>query len=94
MSSEGSHIAVGNRVEVTGKNVRGKVAYVGTTEFATGKWIGVALDDAKGKNNGTVQGKSYFTCPDEHGIFVRQSQLVLLDGPDKKSPMSKYDTFT
>ena len=41
-----------------------------------GKWIGVALDDAKGKNNGTVQGKSYFTCEDNHGIFVRQSQVL------------------
>jgi len=41
----------------------------------TGKWIGVALDEAKGKNNGTVQGKRYFTCEENHGIFVRQSQV-------------------
>jgi len=40
-----------------------------------GKWIGVALDEAKGKNNGTVQGKRYFTCEDNHGIFVRQTQV-------------------
>lgn len=40
-----------------------------------GKWIGVVLDDAKGKNNGTVQGKRYFACEDNHGIFVRQSQV-------------------
>ena len=33
------------------------------------------LDEAKGKNNGTVQGKTYFTCTDNHGIFVRQSQV-------------------
>ena len=45
--------------------------------MCTGKWIGVALDDAKGKNNGTVQGKRYFTCDDNHGIFVRQSQVRL-----------------
>jgi len=42
---------------------------------STGKWIGVALDEAKGKNNGTVQGKRYFTCEENHGIFVRQSQV-------------------
>ena len=41
----------------------------------TGKWIGVALDEAKGKNNGTVQGKRYFTCDENHGIFVRQTQV-------------------
>ena len=33
------------------------------------------MDEAKGKNNGTVQGKSYFNCPDNHGIFVRASQV-------------------
>ena len=40
-----------------------------------GKWIGVALNEAKGKNNGSVQGKKYFTCEENHGIFVRQSQV-------------------
>ena len=42
-----------------------------------GKWIGVALDESKGKNNGTVQGKRYFTCEENHGIFVRQTQVDL-----------------
>ena len=41
----------------------------------SGKWIGVVLDSAKGKNNGTVQGKKYFSAPENHGIFVRQSQV-------------------
>lgn len=51
---------VGTRVEVTGKNVVGTIAYIGTTEFSAGKWAGVILDEDKGKNNGTVQGKTYF----------------------------------
>ncbi|MGH0133321.1 UNVERIFIED_CONTAM: hypothetical protein FKN15_064816 [Acipenser sinensis] len=76
MSSDGSGkpIKVGSRVEVIGKGYRGTVAYIGATLFATGKWVGVILDDAKGKNDGTVQGKRYFTCEENHGIFVRQSQ--------------------
>ena len=53
-------LQVGNRVEVTGKGTQGTVAFIGTTSFASGKWIGVILDEPKGKNNGTVQGKSYF----------------------------------
>lgn len=53
-------LSVGQRVEVTGKNVQGEVAYVGTTAFSTGKWVGIILDVPKGKNNGTVQGKTYF----------------------------------
>ena len=53
-------LRLNQRVEVTGKDVHGIVAYVGSTLFASGKWIGVILDKPKGKNNGTVQGKSYF----------------------------------
>uniref|UniRef100_A0A8B9ZZM4 Dynactin subunit 1 n=1 Tax=Anas zonorhyncha TaxID=75864 RepID=A0A8B9ZZM4_9AVES len=77
MSAEGSSkpLKVGSRVEVIGKGHRGTVAYVGATLFATGKWVGVILDEAKGKNDGTVQGRKYFTCEENHGIFVRQSQV-------------------
>lgn len=33
------------------------------------------LNEAKGKNNGLVGEKQYFTCPEMHGLFVRQNQL-------------------
>uniref|UniRef100_A0A7N6B1P1 Dynactin subunit 1 n=1 Tax=Anabas testudineus TaxID=64144 RepID=A0A7N6B1P1_ANATE len=66
---------IGSIVEVTGKGQRGTVAYIGATLFASGKWVGVILDEPKGKNDGTVQGKRYFTCEENHGIFVRQSQV-------------------
>ncbi|XP_077157504.1 dynactin subunit 1 isoform X8 [Paroedura picta] len=89
MSAEasGRPLKVGSRVEVIGKGYRGTVAYVGATLFATGKWVGVILDEAKGKNDGTVQGRKYFTCEENHGIFVRQSQIqVFDDGADTTSP--------
>uniref|UniRef100_A0A8V5G952 Dynactin subunit 1 n=1 Tax=Melopsittacus undulatus TaxID=13146 RepID=A0A8V5G952_MELUD len=89
MSAEGSSrpLKVGSRVEVIGKGHRGTVAYVGATLFATGKWVGVILDEPKGKNDGTVQGRRYFTCDENHGIFVRQSQIqVFEDGADTTSP--------
>ena len=60
-------IKTGSRVLVKDKDLRGTVAYVGLTEFAAGKWIGIILDDPKGKNNGSVQGKAYFSCDDNHG---------------------------
>ncbi|XP_034424525.1 dynactin subunit 1-like isoform X3 [Hippoglossus hippoglossus] len=78
---------IGSTVEVTGKGQRGTVAYIGATLFASGKWVGVVLDEAKGKNDGTVQGKRYFTCEENHGIFVRQSQIqVVEDGSSATSP--------
>ncbi|XP_030018057.1 dynactin subunit 1-like isoform X4 [Sphaeramia orbicularis] len=78
---------IGSTVEVTGKGQRGTVAYIGATLFASGKWVGVILDEPKGKNDGTVQGKRYFTCEENHGIFVRQSQIqVVEDGSSATSP--------
>uniref|UniRef100_G3P0U5 Kinesin family member 13A n=1 Tax=Gasterosteus aculeatus TaxID=69293 RepID=G3P0U5_GASAC len=54
---------------------RGTVYYVGGVEFAKGIWIGVKLDMAVGKHNGTVQGRVYFRCPPGHGVFVKPSRL-------------------
>lgn len=34
---------VGQRVEATGKDCLGTVAYVGSTQFAPGKWIGINM---------------------------------------------------
>ncbi|BES89489.1 dynactin [Nesidiocoris tenuis] len=73
-----SLLRIGTRVEVTGKGVQGEVAFIGTTGFSTGKWIGLILDEPKGKNNGTVQNKEYFKCNENHGMFVRQTQLTIL----------------
>ncbi|XP_069016836.1 dynactin subunit 1 isoform X3 [Embiotoca jacksoni] len=89
MSSDGGGrpVKVGSLVEVIGKGQRGTVAYIGNTLFASGKWVGIILDEAKGKNDGTVQGKRYFTCEENRGIFVRQSQIQLVDdGADTTSP--------
>lgn len=72
-------LRLGTRVEIVGRDVKGKVAYVGTTSFSSGKWVGVVLDEPKGKNNGTVQNRAYFACPENHGIFVRQAQLQVID---------------
>lgn len=57
-------LTLGQRVIVSGKDVKGSVAYVGYPTFATGKWIGVILDEPKGKNNGTVRGHAYFRVSD------------------------------
>ncbi|XP_071388913.1 uncharacterized protein [Centroberyx affinis] len=55
---------------------RGTVHYVGGVEFAKGIWVGVQLDLAVGKHNGTVQGRVYFRCPPGHGVFVKPSRLT------------------
>lgn len=53
---------IGQKVEIRGKDgLRGEVAFVGTTEFAAGNWVGVILTEPKGKNNGTLKDVTYFT---------------------------------
>ncbi|CAH2987621.1 unnamed protein product [Chilo suppressalis] len=75
-------LTLGQRVMVMAKDVKGSVAYVGKPTFASGKWIGVILDEPKGKNNGTVRGHAYFRCEENYGVFVRESQIQLLDADD------------
>lgn len=48
---------------------------MGATDFAPGKWVGVELEERQGKNNGVMNGKEYFKCTENHGLFVRSSQL-------------------
>lgn len=53
-------LRVGQKVEVAGKDIRGEVAYIGVVTFAGGKWVGLVLTEPKGKNNGSIQGTTYF----------------------------------
>ncbi|VDD80908.1 unnamed protein product [Mesocestoides corti] len=71
---EDGKLRVGSSVLVVGKNLKGTVAYIGTTQFSPGKWVGVVLNEPLGKNNGTVQGKRYFDCQENCGLFVRVPQ--------------------
>ncbi|KRX49660.1 Tubulin-folding cofactor B [Trichinella sp. T9] len=50
---------------------RGKIAYIGETDFKPGLWIGVEYDEEVGKHDGSVNGKRYFQCKDKRGAFVR-----------------------
>ena len=55
----------------------GTVAFVGVVSFAEGVWVGVNLDSAVGKNDGTVEGVQYFDAKPSCGIFVRPSRCKL-----------------
>ncbi|KAI5238161.1 hypothetical protein E4T43_07616 [Aureobasidium subglaciale] len=47
------------------------VRFFGATGFAPGEWVGVELDEASGKNDGSVKGERYFDCELNHGMFLR-----------------------
>jgi len=55
----------------------GTLRFLGETEFESGTWCGVELNNASGKNNGTFKGIRYFTCEANHGVFVPVSKVEL-----------------
>ncbi|XP_063902095.1 uncharacterized protein LOC135121745 [Zophobas morio] len=67
---------LGSKVKVRG--LYGVIKFMGFTSFAPGEWIGIELQSPKGKNNGCIQGVRYFECQEKHGIFVRKTQVNIL----------------
>eukprot|EP00050_Salpingoeca_kvevrii_P017337 m.64241 g.64241 ORF g.64241 m.64241 type:complete len:1733 (-) comp7505_c0_seq1:232-5430(-) len=63
----------------------GRVRFFGRTEFADGYWLGVELEVAKGKNDGSVDGVRYFSCKPKHGTFVRASKAAPLRESSRRS---------
>ncbi|EWC47620.1 hypothetical protein DRE_03240 [Drechslerella stenobrocha 248] len=77
-----SALALGQYVKA-GEGQTGYVAFIGNTTFARGEWVGVALDKPSGKNNGTVEGTTYFECKGEkYGLFVKPHNLQVLPDPN------------
>nr|XP_026495305.1 restin homolog isoform X3 [Vanessa tameamea] len=82
---------IGERVWVGGTKP-GQIAYIGETQFAPGEWAGIVLDDAIGKNDGSVAGFRYFQCPEKRGVFSRLTRLtrepLISHAPHDASPIS------
>ncbi|XP_067311070.1 CAP-Gly domain-containing linker protein 4 isoform X3 [Pseudorasbora parva] len=83
LSSMGLHL--GDKVVIAGQKV-GTLRFCGNTEFAGGLWAGVELHQPVGKNDGSVAGVQYFTCPVKHGIFAPLSKVSKLSERQKNSP--------
>ena len=79
-----SLLAVGSRVDVRGG--LGVVKFVGEVHYASGEWIGVALDEPKGGNDGTVKGETYFACAPKHGVMVRRAECSPARAPRAPEP--------
>ncbi|XP_061513592.1 restin homolog isoform X19 [Anopheles gambiae] len=87
MAGKAASLNVGDRVIVSsGFGSRpGMLKFIGETQFASGTWCGVQLDEASGKNDGTVDGVRYFECPAKYGIFVPIAKVTLSPSARKTS---------
>ena len=65
---------------------RGTVRFIGTIPSLPGMhdapWIGIALDEPYGKNDGSVNGERYFQCEKNHGVIVRPERMEIGDFPE------------
>ena len=80
MAAEAAAMKVGDRcvVSLTIGATKGKVQYVGKIPtIGKGWWIGVQYDEAVGKNDGSVKGERFFTCPLNYGGFLRPDKVRL-----------------
>ncbi|KAF5223734.1 hypothetical protein ECC02_003188 [Trypanosoma cruzi] len=74
---------------------RGVLRFVGSTDFAPGLWMGIELFGTIGRNDGSVMGKSYFSCPAGQGVFVRPELVVpyVSEGEGPSGTVRKGDEF-
>ena len=72
--------SIGSRVRLKTNGVAGTVKFSGITTFASGVWLGVALDEPVGKHDGAVEGRQYFVCRPNCGVFVKPDKLEPLPG--------------
>ena len=75
--------ALGDRVQLIPYKHKGKqgvIKFIGEIEGkASGNWVGVELDKPEGECHGNVGDAFIFDCKVSHGIFLRPTQLKLLE---------------
>uniref|UniRef100_A0A8C4QTD0 CAP-Gly domain containing linker protein family member 4 n=1 Tax=Eptatretus burgeri TaxID=7764 RepID=A0A8C4QTD0_EPTBU len=65
-----TELTPGQRITISGRKVIGVLRFVGSTQFSSGQWAGIELDQPIGKHDGSVHSVRYFRCPPNHGEYL------------------------
>jgi len=86
------YLEVGQSVMIIHSKEMAVIKYVGRTDFSPGIWVGLELRNPRGKHNGEVQERRYFTCKDGHGLLVRPRTVSVhgINGQELLHPESYY----
>ena len=85
-------IQIGDRILVN-ENKLGTLQFCGTVEFAGGTWAGVELDEPEGRNDGTVNGITYFNTEPGFGVMVPTNKIEKVDKSRRVDLSSQIFTF-
>ncbi|XP_039604276.1 CAP-Gly domain-containing linker protein 4-like isoform X6 [Polypterus senegalus] len=66
----------GMQILLLSSNEMATIRYIGPTDFAPGLWLGLELRSPKGKNDGSVGDRRYFSCRPNYGVLVRPSRIA------------------
>jgi len=91
LASFQQHVILGRTYQLVDGRI-GVVRFIGKTTFRPGiEWFGLELTQGDGKNNGTVQGLSYFSCPKGKGVFVQLNKIAALCSGRKGHGVPRVD---
>ena len=88
-------LKIGDRVIIKDTQ-KGTIRWVGImndTVAAPETYVGVKLDDCEGEHNGVYKGKRYFYCPNGHGTMARYCDIIRLNPPEVKPPLTGNEMY-
>ncbi|KAI9306592.1 hypothetical protein BJ944DRAFT_238618 [Cunninghamella echinulata] len=91
------NLRIGERVIVDSMGIVGTLRFLGSIHKKNGTWAGIELDiPGTGKNDGSVDGLQYFSCPPKTGIFCSANKVDSIDQDEisirSRSPPSPYSS--
>jgi len=57
-------------------NLKGMIKFIGSIKGKEGIFYGIELSEIKGKNDGSVDGVTYFKCGAKKGLFVNRKKII------------------